>query len=394
MRLLQYKPTLEDENSIWHNVEIENTTQHSVIAPNITKSPELVGIFGLFIDSVMRSIQRKAPGAYFGAARHGWPPKGRLSSCSMVSCVNDLLSDHEDHITDLAVEINHGNWQVQLAVAIELMSRKRFLTAYTYLRQSTQDLELLAPPYDLEYSTALVELVKCCNYLSRAAEGGKYALEAMKHSSFVRGSLSTHHLQVVFADSLIIQGKYTAAVGVLEDSHSQVDILQHLAVPVALRLNKVYRRLGRSIPSENLKNLVLRESFHQQIIETEIREEYLDEISATLYFEKQKNEDGHLQDSLLDSCMSIIKKLNHTEVWREKRLRDQIMMMTEPLISLDRRNAILPHRDSETIHQSLKPQVMIFLEPKKEFSPLLALHLRLMRAMIKFGESPPTMGYS
>ena len=390
MGLLNYKPNLDSENSFVRKAKTGNSPWPSVIGLTSSVSSETVGMFGLVVDSVICSTRRKSLATDFDATTLGWPLEPSLAQSSIINCANTLLFKDQALVGDAANKSDNGDWQVHLALALELMSRKRFLPAYTYLRKTIRVLEPLVPPYNLEYLSVSTELVKCYNYLSRAEEGETYALKAMKHPSFTDDSLSSpYQLQIAFADSLIGQGKYARAADVLEDVRSKVYTEQYLIIPVSLRLNKINRRLSRSNAPEFLTKLSLGREYHKQKIKTEIMDEYLDEVSATVSFQQQKSMDDCIDNSLIKESMDIANRSNSGKVWRQKRLRDHILSRAKPSMPWERSNVSLAsHSDKEDQRGIVKPQLLIFVHGRfNSLSFALTWGLETMKSKIDFGIS-------
>ncbi|KAL8721375.1 MAG: hypothetical protein Q9225_001922 [Loekoesia sp. 1 TL-2023] len=198
-------------------------------------------------------------------------------------CMDLLTSsyDSEDRIVELRA--SQFDFHVGSALAFELMGRKRFTEAYVLLYSVVKPLEIELHHHTSEFFSAVIELIKCCNFLSRETEGEAIALKIIDGYKNLLTGEQICNLQIVLVDSLIGQKKYERAQEVLLMVVQSSHISAHTHNIARLRLNKTKRRLGTLATLELFDGLSeVDTSLHDPRKAAVVRDEYFDELLATL----------------------------------------------------------------------------------------------------------------
>ena len=311
----------------------------------------LSGIFGLIIDSALRLPQQNSQSKALSAKTMGWRTKGDRILSPMEKCVNTLLSHAQTTKENRKYEVGALDWQVKLAVAFEMMRRQRFRESHPYLVTGIQGLEKEEICSYREYITAVIEFLKCCNYLGIPSEGESCALRALKHEDLeILSSQRLSDMQIALTDSLISQSKYSKAKEMLEIVQSRGDLSPYQDLVMSLRLSKIARRIDVPDVSTFSTSGMLERALISQDLMADVRKECLDELSSTLYSQGRKtNAQDRLIGSLIRPTMITANESDPMKDWRISHLHDQNARHSKLQITLGGPEATLSTRRGEHI---------------------------------------------
>ena len=327
LKLLKLKTRLTSQAAGTRNPE--NIPSLVVEIKNSLRKPRLSGIFWLMIDSSTLSnpTDQSRITSVTTTFRRLFPNNSNLSTLEI--CGNNLLSAKNSIEPEATPDCGNADVPVRLAMALELMNRKRFEEAYIYLGIVTN---LAAPEImpgndDLLHLLAMTEFVKCCNILNKEHEGEKSARKALAHATEAHHQVQVCSLRITLADALIGQKEYARAKTTLEGILDGECPSDHLKTIASLRLSKIDRRLGVLStpclsPSGHLGQIFL--SPHH--VPVDLMNECIDELASTCSSIRQQNDKNSSTsiNHLAQIKSAIPVNLNLPGDWRVLALHEQI----------------------------------------------------------------------
>ncbi|KAI4131527.1 MAG: hypothetical protein LQ338_001161 [Usnochroma carphineum] len=192
-----------------------------------------------------------------------------------------MIYAYPDPGLDFELRAGQCDAPVQFAIAFELMGRKRFAEAYVLWHSIVKELDGEHRHHANEWIPAIIELIKCCNFLSKEPEGEAIALKVL--DNYVNTGEQICDLQIVHVDSLIGQKKYERAEEALLMAMQNEHISAYTQNVANLRMNKIKRRSGSLTTLESFVDLrEIDKNLHDPSKAAVLKDEYLDELSATL----------------------------------------------------------------------------------------------------------------
>lgn len=248
------------------------------------ETPRLRGLFGFLILSFSRSTQRLPNRFGFDEAVRHWQNKSKEPQSTMERLAyihltfRNSTADGEDHSLD-TMDVH-----TTCATASALIEIGDYTQSYQYLKMCLTVLKDGKSANSSEHFNMVNELVKCCNTLGKSSEAEALALQALKdHSLSFRPTGAVCCMRTALADSCIGQGRYDEARHILQRILAQSPSV-YLRRAVTLRLIKLERRLKAFDMSSLISNAAsLAVTVFDNGVEGDMRHEYIDELSSTLY---------------------------------------------------------------------------------------------------------------
>ena len=298
------------------------------------RSPRLSGLFWLLMDSIAVSniADRSRVDSITNSCRR--LSTGDFGFSTLELCGSNLLSEANSTQPEAMPDCGSADLPVRLAIALELMNRKRFVEAYGHLNiianLSAPDIR---PETDaLFYLPAMTEFAKCCNILNKEHEGARSAQKALGHVTEAHHLVQVCSLRITLADAFIGQKEYARAKTTLEgilDGKCPSDYLRSIT---SLRLNKVDRRLGVLpttclSPGGQLGHIFLSPKSHH--IPVDLMNECIDELASTCSSVRQRNNNNAstIVSDLAQIKSAIPVNINVTDNWRVLNVHEQITSM-------------------------------------------------------------------
>lgn len=321
-------------------------------------TPRLRGIICIMINSHM-AFHRE--GAFIKAFREIVPHILRNKSYSLSTfekCADVLNSPHDSQEQITKLGVSEFDVQIWFAIASELMGRARFSEANMLWHSIVEQLDFRHDHSACEYLPAVIELIKCCNYLSREAEGEAIASKVLALSADSWNEENLCNLNIVLVDSLIGSKKYGRAEEVLLTALQSGRMPSYIRNIANLRLNKMKRQLGTLTTLESFTSLTEIETDVLDPSTTNaIRYEYLEELSATL----SCSDVLQALATSKSSVKAIQKLLNHPNASKDHILLTEIAVYVKGTIrggfceEVDQTTERIIQRDSTDSPHGLRP---------------------------------------
>lgn len=327
LKLLQLKTKLFDPPT--GAQECEDISSLVIEIKGCLRSPRLSGIFWLLMDSstVSNIADRTRVTSIKNSCRNLSPDDSGFST--LETCGSNLLSERNSIEPEAMPDCRSADLPVRLAMALELMNRKRFVEAYGHLSISASlSAPEIGPEIDaLFYLPAMTEFVKCCNILNKEHEGVKSAQRALAYITEADHQVQVCSLRIALADALIGQKEYAGAKTILEGILDGKCPSDHLKTITSLRLSKIDRRLGFwptpcLSPGGHLGHIFL----SPRDVPVDLMNECIDELTSACSFVRQRNNNGASTSVIyLAHIKSAIPvNINISDRWRVLALHEQI----------------------------------------------------------------------
>ena len=206
----------------------------------------LSALLGFMIDFLFGSIIAIHAQAKLNALAKWWQAE-RTSCQSIIGAMAEILLSEKLRLKKtLSVGLEESDFLTRTAFGFALAEHKSFFLAKKVLKKCVKEVEATFSNECFEYGLILAELIKCYNALREEVKGESWGLQAVqgRTSTSLAGRIDTIYLKIALADCYIGQSKYYLAEPLLNDTLEEGSLSPHLTVIVALRLNKVRRRLG------------------------------------------------------------------------------------------------------------------------------------------------------
>ena len=334
------------------------------------ETAETCGILGFLLASISKSSQTSRATSEVIAIAHSWREMEGWYPSTMLTFAENLLFAGEVMKQSLnrSYSLKNDDIQVRFTLAMAMVEHSQFTEACALLTACAKDLRSTESDYVDGYFPVMTELVKCHNVLDQEEDGEVTALEALRHRcSETATRIEICNIQIALADALIGQSKYSEAKKLLEEVLACHMLSKHIIAVASLRLSKVKRRLGiLDVSAFTHNGAPLKALICASDSNSHIRDAFLEELSSTLSFTRQKDTEKLPEVKAVLETASIILggQSISTSSWRTRIVQEQVAHMSG-----------LQTRDDDCHHRSIT-ETSLNTHGSEEIPPLRALILR------------------
>ena len=245
----------------------------------------LSALLGFMIDLLFGSITSVHAQAKLNALAEWWQAEQKSCQSTIGGLAEILLSAKLRSEKTLSIRLEGADFQIRTALGFALAEHKSFSFAQKILENCVKEVEATFSNKCFEYGLILAELIKCHNALKEEAEGESWGLQAVQNrtSTGLVGRIDTIYLMTALADCYIGQSKYHLAEPLLSDMLEEGSLSAYLTVIVALRLNKVRRRLGDTKTLKLSKSSTLWKALNAiNDVQQSINLDFMEELISTI----------------------------------------------------------------------------------------------------------------
>lgn len=252
---------------------------------------------------------------------------GQLSR-SLLSGVGYGVSKGLVETTVMGMNVDN---QVQAAIGLAKADCKDFPYARILLLQSIRALESENRFDTFEYGLLTAEFVKCCNELGKYLEGesaGRQVIERRRAGSQIDHREDTIYTAIAWADSLVAMGEYIQAHELLSNVGMASTLTDYLEAIIALRLNKVKRRIDHyETLGLGTEGTLWRAISRMHSLGEDVKLECADELLSTISLLKQhQNLDcGEAAEAIAIVTSQLDVEVSNAATWRSSVLRCELV---------------------------------------------------------------------
>jgi tetratricopeptide (TPR) repeat protein len=264
-------------------------------------------------------------------ARHDWATlrteieamflrlKSKSAPSSLIECLANavvyirVLKDLQSTETEALVEKAELDLENELTAStllgFFLIRQKLYRLAERILTICVTKLLLQIGASNFALFIATTELVNCRNLLGMAKAGSEIAelVLSQEFSAIVLGSQEVLSLQIAYSDSLIGQGMFEQAEGVLQETIKATANSSHVIMS-SLRLSKLKRRTGCNDQATNRSSYLWNAVSHLDLSTAFLGTYCVEESSASVSLPDDDDiESVRKKKDLLDFCMEKTK---------------------------------------------------------------------------------------
>ena len=242
-------------------------------------------MLGFLIYFLSQSMSSSSQSRLFTIARD-WETRAAENSSLMTTIARKLVTQQILGRQILPVEEMEAEDDLVLraTLGLAMAAGKQTSTALSLLRDCVRDNNSKHIFGSSSYLIVVSELVKCYNILGQEYEGELLATSSLKDYDNTLGSIGKVYLEIALADALTGQNRFQAAEQKLSGISDGLIYPGYLTVAIALRLNKVKRRLERRDEDLCSSNGILWKAVEWlEHLDRTLKLEFTEEVNATLF---------------------------------------------------------------------------------------------------------------